>query len=264
MPALVFLFGFVVAIAITSGRHKKHETASKLAPHEGGGHDHVGVGAGAGGGTVELDHAMPPETVQQVLTALAQEVDPSRLDALARSLEPHYPLSAFALKARAEALVRAAFPAPPATVALPQGPAQPPHAMSQAPHAPVATPLAPAPAAPQAGSTLSAPGPHSSPQELHAAAVLQAAMRALAEETDPVALDGFAQSIQEPYPMAAALLAERAKALREAAHAPAAPPSPLALAAPAPPPAAPPSPAAPPPPPNGAGPAAAHPAESHT
>jgi len=40
-------------------------------------------------------------------------------------------------------------------------------------------------------------------------------MRALVEETDPVVLDGFAESIRMPYPAAAEILAGRAQALRD-------------------------------------------------
>jgi hypothetical protein len=39
-------------------------------------------------------------------------------------------------------------------------------------------------------------------------------MRALVEETDPVVLEGFADSIQGPYPAAAEILATRAQTLR--------------------------------------------------
>jgi hypothetical protein len=42
-------------------------------------------------------------------------------------------------------------------------------------------------------------------------------MRALVEETDPVVLDGFAESIRAPYPTAADILASRAHALRASA-----------------------------------------------
>lgn len=48
---------------------------------------------------------------------------------------------------------------------------------------------------------------------LDAATVLQAAMRALVEETDPVVLTGFAESIRAHYPAAAEILMARAHAL---------------------------------------------------
>jgi hypothetical protein len=154
--------------------------------------------------------------VHQVLNALANEVVPSRLEALAAGLPGRFPLTIHALRAKADVLrsqgeggggARAPHPLPAAQV-----PGAPPEG------APEGLPTPPlAPAHPQ----MPLLPPHPSPdRELHAAAILQAAMRALVEEPDPVVLDGFATSIQEPYPMAASLLEQRAHALRAAAHAP--------------------------------------------
>jgi hypothetical protein len=81
--------------------------------------------------------------------------------------------------------------------------------------APIALPAAAA-SAPPVQAVSAETGASPSPQ-LDAAAVLQAAMRALVEETDPVVLDGFAASIRGPYPAAAEILSTRAQALRASA-----------------------------------------------
>jgi nucleoid-associated protein YgaU len=51
-----------------------------------------------------------------------------------------------------------------------------------------------------------------------AAVILQAAMKAYAQEQDPVELEGFAESIREKYPTATILLVGRARELRAAAQ----------------------------------------------
>lgn len=199
MPVLLFAFGLALVIAIAAGHHRKPapkstQTTAKAkdpgAPPE---------------STVELDHGLPEGLLHQVLEALASETSPAHLEHLATELHTRYPLTALALQARADVLrargvteSAVALPAEaPRRDALPEHPAPgPAHPVPQAP--------------PQA--------PHPS-RELHAASILQAAMRALVEETDPVVLDGFAESIHEPYPLAAALLAQRAHALRTAARA---------------------------------------------
>ncbi len=75
-----------------------------------------------------------------------------------------------------------------------------------------------------------------------AAVILQAAMKAYAQEQDPVELEGFAESIRDKYPTATILLVGRARELRAAAQptspsaaVPGASPAPLAsLALPSP------------------------------
>jgi hypothetical protein len=204
MPALFIVLGIAVVVFIAAAGHQKHPARRELP---------------ASGLVVELDRGMPPSVVAQVLTSLGEESDPGRLDDLGSSLAAHYPLAASELHAKAMALrgpaVAAAPPALPAT-ALPAVDALP----------------APAPSAPpvQAGSVEGAPTP--APQ-LDAAAVLQAAMRALVEETDPVVLDGFAASIRGPYPAAAGILSTRAQTLRASVVAGGQAP-PLGSAAPAP------------------------------
>ena len=206
MPILLFAFGLALVIAIAAGHHRKPppkstRTTAKAndpsAPPE---------------STVELDHGMSERLVHQVLEALASETIPGHLEQLATELHARYPLTALALQARAD-LLRARGGTEGA-IALPAG--APPHDALPEHHDALPEHPAPGPAhpLPQDGP----PAPHPS-RELHAASILQAAMRALVEETDPVVLDGFAESIHEPYPLAAALLAQRAHALRTAAHA---------------------------------------------
>ncbi len=139
----------------------------------------------ASGPRYELDRGMPEALVHQVLTALVHEQDAAKLEALARELGANYPLSAGELHARATALKDAQGSEPTASGAE-GGPA---------PHAGAAE-----------------PGPDMS----EAAKVLQAAMRAQAQETGPVTLDGFAKAIRGQYPMAALILTERAKEIRDA------------------------------------------------
>ena len=190
MPALFIVLGLAVVVFIAAASHQKHPARRELP---------------AAGLVVELDRGMPPSVVAQVLTALGEEGDPGRLDDLGTSLGAHYPLAASELHAKAMALRGSTGAAAP--IALPA--ASPPSVDT--------SPAAPASAAPvQAVPTETTASP--TPQ-LDAAAVLQAAMRALVEETDPVVLDGFAASIRGPYPAASEILSTRAQALRVSAPA---------------------------------------------
>ena len=190
MPALFIVLGLAVVVFIAAASHQKHPARRELP---------------AAGLVVELDRGMPPSVVAQVLTALGEEGDPGRLDDLGTSLGAHYPLAASELHAKAMALrgpTRAAAP-----VALPAG----------AP--PAVDTLLDAAASARPVQAVSADTGASPASQLDAAAVLQAAMRALVEETDPVVLDGFAASIRRPYPAAAEILSTRAQALRASAPA---------------------------------------------
>lgn len=181
MPALLLLLGLaaVVAIAAATGHPKKALPAAQGSPPQ--------------AGTVELDRGMPQSVVQQVLFALTHDASSTHLEELAHGLEAKYPLSAGELRAKA-ALLHAA-----GTVqTLPAVAHAPAPLLSAAPHA-----LAPTPAHSPADG-----------HELQAATVLQAAMRALVEESDPVVLEGFADSIRTLYPTAATLLLDRAHSLR--------------------------------------------------
>ena len=233
MPALLVLIGLAAAVVFAASGHSK-----KPPPH--GSTDDAPLPEGA----VELDRAMPSAVVDQVLAALAHDKSAAHLETLAHNLSAHYPLSATALRERAATLhgpspteprQESHVPAP-----LPS-PSPPVHAEPPVAHAPVASapmvapepPLpAPAPTLTQTEATLAetappspAPVAHAQPPtailELQAATVLQAAMRALVEEADPVVLEGFAESIRTPYPTAATLLLARAHAMRGAVPHPA-------------------------------------------
>ena len=192
MPALFIVLGFAVVVFIAAAGHKKHPALHRESV--------------ANGVVVEIDRGMPPSIVARVLKALGEENDPAKLDELGTSLGAHYPLAASELRAKAMMLRASAAHSAPAAMA--------------AAHAPALPPAHPAPADPppphQQSAADAAPA-----RQLDAAAVLQAAMRALVEETDPVVLDGFAESIRAPYPAAAELLAARARTL----HAASAPPA---------------------------------------
>jgi hypothetical protein len=133
----------------------------------------------------ELDREMPPEVVHPVLAALTHEQDAVKLELLARELGAKYPIGVGELHAKAAAVRRAASD----TNAASAG----------------ADPAATLPAA-------------GFPDASEAALVLQAAMRAYAQETDPVSLEGFAESIRPRFPTAAILLLGRAKELRAPAR----------------------------------------------
>jgi hypothetical protein len=231
MPVLFVLIGLAAVVAIAASGHSKKpspplRTAAPSAP--------------AADGAVELDRAMPDVIVGQVLSALAHERSAAHLEALAHGLEAHYPLSASVLRARAAtlhphdlterrteshspapapaSLAHAEPPAPQVPVAsAPEPPMPPPAAASPPEETRLEVPLPPAQPSPAPVAPSHTPaGAH----ELEAATVLQAAMRALVEELDPVVLEGFAESIRSPYGTAAALLLARAHALRMAAQHP--------------------------------------------
>jgi hypothetical protein len=190
MPALFIVLGLAVVVFIAAAGHQKHPARRELP---------------AAGLVVELDRGMPPSVVAQVLTALGEEGDPARLDDLGTSLAVHYPLAASELHAKAMQLRVSTGAAAP--IALP---AAAPPAVNASPAPAASAPPVPA----ESAETGASPAP-----QLDAAAVLQAAMRALVEETDPVVLDGFAASIRGPYPTAAEILSTRAQALRASAAA---------------------------------------------
>ncbi len=180
MPALFIVLGIAVVVFIAAAGHHKHPA-----------HRETPTPAGL---VVELDRGMPPSVVAQVLTALGGESDPARLDDLGASLGTYNPLAASELHAKAMTLRASGAMAAPVPL-------------------PVATTTA-LPAHDQIPQQQSAPPTATPARQLDAAAVLQAAMRALVEETDPVVLDGFAESIRVPYPAAAEILAFRARTLR--------------------------------------------------
>jgi hypothetical protein len=173
--------------------------------HKGSPKPHAQTTSPPDGQHFELDQGMPEDLVRRVLTALVHEEEAAQLDALARDLGAKYPIAASELHAKATALRVAATEASP-------------------PPAAVATPHA---AASSAASV-------ATPDTGDAALILQAAMRAYAQETDPVSLEGFAESIRAKYPTATVLLLGRAREIRAAQTAPsatAAPPQPGAIGA---------------------------------
>src|SRR5580658_4453928 len=184
MPALFIVLGIAVVVFIAAAGHHKHP-AHREAP-------------APAGLVVELDRGMPPSVVAQVLTALGGESEPARLDDLGSSIGAYYPLAASELHAKAMTLRGHGAAAVPIALPTTTPPALPAHAETPEKAAPAD--VAPA-------------------RQLDAAAVLQAAMRALVEETDPVVLDGFAESIRAPYPAAAEILSARAQTLRASGEA---------------------------------------------
>jgi hypothetical protein len=184
MPALFIVLGIAVVVFIAAAGHHKHP-AHREAP-------------APAGLVVELDRGMPPSVVAQVLTALGGESEPARLDDLGSSIGAYYPLAASELHAKAMTLRGSGAATAPIALPTTTPPVLPAHAE---------TPEKPAPADATPAS------------QLDAAAVLQAAMRALVEETDPVVLDGFAESIRAPYPAAAEILSARAQTLRASGEA---------------------------------------------
>ena len=155
--------------------------------HKGSRQTHAQTTSPPDGQHFELDQGMPEDLVHRVLTALVHEEEAAQLDALARELGAKYPIAASELHAKATALRVAATEASP-------------------PPAAVATP--------HAGTSSAAPA--ATPDTGDAALILQAAMRAYAQETDPVSLKGFAESIRAKYPTATVLLLGRAREIRAA------------------------------------------------
>ena len=127
--------------------------------------------------------------MHRVLASLVEEPDPTSLDALAQELGAKYPMAASQVRERAAALRSS----PRRTVVA---------------EAPVA-----ATGAPRRAEATRAPAA-SAPDMSDAALVLQAAMKAYAEETDPTTLEGFADSIRAKFPTGAILLFGRARELR--------------------------------------------------
>jgi hypothetical protein len=198
MPVLFILgpiFGIAAIAIIVAHAHKGSSSARpQSSPTPNGQH-------------FELDQGMPENLVHQVLTALVHEEEAAQLDALAQQIGAKYPIAASELHAKATAL----------RVAANEGGSPPPAAVAARAHA-----------------NTSSAATTSSPDTGDAALILQAAMRAYAQETDPVSLEGFAESIRAKYPTATVLLLGRAREIRAqtgtAATAPS--PDPAAVSAP--------------------------------
>ncbi len=161
----------------------------------------------AGGGhaqTFTLDANMPEPLRNQVLAALVSGTDPSAIDAFATAIQAQYPLAAGLLHAKATALRSGGMPSLPAASSDPGGP------------------------------PLDAAMPASMVAFVHTE---------LLNETDPNKLVALANTLAGQYPIASALLAQRAAVLNVQPNAPAAPANPQPVVQPQPQPA--PSPANP-------------------
>jgi peptidoglycan hydrolase-like protein with peptidoglycan-binding domain len=141
------------------------------------------------GATVTLDTTLPAQLEDQIVHALSTSQDPAELSALADQLDAKgFPLAATALRARAAQL---------------QAQAVVPGAVTPAASTPSTT--TPPTGLPGLDPNISTMGP--------------AVLAALSTETDPAKLIGFAHSIQDQYPMAAAALMTKAAALQAAQRA---------------------------------------------
>jgi hypothetical protein len=161
---------------------------------------------------------LPEPTRSQVLQQLATGNDPAALDAFANQLAAISPAAASALRLRASMLRSVpTMPTPAAPTATEPTPDVPP---------PQSNPTAPpAPAAPAFPSGLGLD--LGMPPDL-----AQAVMNALARETDPAKLRGFAASIAAQFPIASALLTAKANTLAmlvPPAPVPAFPPTPTVV-----------------------------------
>jgi peptidoglycan hydrolase-like protein with peptidoglycan-binding domain len=157
-------------------------------------------------GTFTLDQNLPPQLEQQVLGAIATATDPNQLLFLASQMDVGgYHLTAAALRQRAAEL-GAAPGAPPA--APPESPPMGPPQVVPTSMPPIGPPIAPAPGPAPAMPGISGLDANMDPQ------TRAAVMQALATETDPAKLSGFAAAIQFQYPIAAGLLMTKAAAMQ--------------------------------------------------
>lgn len=161
---------------------------------------------------IELDRGMPEADAQRILSALFYGEEAAQLEALAHEVATKYPIAAQELRDRAHTLRGSVAASPPAAH---HGPS---HGEPAATHPPVPpTSHSHSPAGPPAAHAAHGATTHDSGSE--AAIVLQAVAKALAEESDPVSLEGFGESIRAKYPTAASALVLRAQQLRDAAAA---------------------------------------------
>jgi hypothetical protein len=137
---------------------------------------------------------LPDPPRGQVIVMLATSNDPKALNAYADQLQATYPAAAAALRLRASTLPQT--PTAP-TITPPNTPTIDPGIVLPPP--PAIVPAQPSPFALDPGM----------PPEM-----VKAVLGALTTETDPAKLEGFAQSIQAQYPIAAGLLMAKASALR--------------------------------------------------
>lgn len=152
-PVLPLLLGVAALAALTMGGHSQAP-----GPHPGAppgpqpgpqpGPFAPSPSAGPAGPNNPFDPNLPPDVLRAVLTALASETDPAKLQAFSKSLLPDFPAASAALAAKASAILAAAphlaSPGP-----LLQAPLAPPPPPMQAPPPPpppqMQAPLPPAP-----------------------------------------------------------------------------------------------------------------------
>jgi nucleoid-associated protein YgaU len=153
-----------------------------------------------------LDPGIP--AAQAVMTELATDTDPNKLQTYAQEIQSQYPMAASLLSAKANSLIALAQsltpPAPSGSPTTPINPSVP--VTPAAPSAPV-NPIVPvvAPATPS-GSMLGMDA-NMSPQ------TVQLVVSELANEQDPTKLQALAAQLAPQYPIAAGLLNTRANLL---------------------------------------------------
>jgi nucleoid-associated protein YgaU len=153
-----------------------------------------------------LDPGIPADLAQAVMTELATDTDPTKLQTYAQEIQSQYPMAASLLSAKANSLIALAQSltpptpvAPPVTPVAPSIPVTPP----SVPVNPVVPVVAPAgPSGSMLGMDANMP-----PQ------TVQLVVSELANEQDPAKLQALAAQLAPQYPIAAGLLNTRANVL---------------------------------------------------
>ena len=178
-------------------------------------------GAAAGptkSGTYTLDQNLPPQLEQQVLGALSATTDPNQLLFLGSQMDAMgYHLTAAALRQRASQLQTPVAPEVPVSPVMgPPTPGPAPAVAPPPPSGPLASPIPAIPIpAPIPVPTVTPATPDISGLDVGMDPQTRAAvMQALATESDPAKLSGFAAAIQLKYPLAAGLLLAKAAAMQ--------------------------------------------------
>jgi nucleoid-associated protein YgaU len=156
-----------------------------------------------------LDPGIPADLAQAVMTELATDTDPNKLQTYAQEIQSQYPMAASLLSAKANsllALAQSLTPAP-ATPVGPSTPSTPPGLSNLPVVSPPANPVVPvvAPAGPS-GSMLGMDA-NMPPQ------TVQLVLSELANEQDPTKLQALAAQLAPQYPIAAGLLNTRANVI---------------------------------------------------
>ncbi|HEY2517174.1 MAG TPA: LysM domain-containing protein, partial [Polyangiaceae bacterium] len=157
-----------------------------------------------------LDPGIPADLAQAVMTELATDTDPNKLQTYAQEIQSQYPMAASLMSAKANSLIALAQSLTPPTPSGPSAPAVPatPSLPSNPPaFPPPVNPVVPvvAPAGPS-GSMLGMDG--NMPP-----ATVQLVVSELANEQDPTKLQALAAQLAPQYPIAAGLLNTRANVI---------------------------------------------------